>query len=120
MPLTPLLYDLSLLYLALAYGADAHLDEVELNAMREQLEAWAPGLDPARLDHILNEAMLGYVNGLDEEHFDELLDRLRDVLSPNARRRVIEDLRRLAHADERLESAEIALIERVERTWEPG
>jgi uncharacterized tellurite resistance protein B-like protein len=117
MPFAPLVSDLGLLYLALAYGADKRLDEAELKAMREQLETWAPGMDPARLDHILNEVMLTYLNGLDDARLDALLARLRAGLDAAARQRVLSDLRTLASADEEVHSEEVAFIRRVETAW---
>jgi uncharacterized tellurite resistance protein B-like protein len=117
MPLTSLIFDLSLLYLALTYGADGHLDEVELNEMRDQLDKWAPGMDPSRLDHILNEAMLSYSNGLEGERFEDLLARLEEGLSYEARQRVLEDLRLLARADDDVRREEVDFISRVETAW---
>lgn len=117
MPLGPLVYDLALLYLALAHGADAHLDEAELVELRNQLERWAPALDPARLDQILNEAMLGYLNGVDEERFSALLQRLEDGLDEDARKIVLNDLRTIARADDRVHPGEVAFITRVEEEW---
>jgi uncharacterized tellurite resistance protein B-like protein len=117
MPLAPLVSDLGLLYLALAYGADRRLEEVELKAMRDQLETWAPGMDPARLDHILNEVMLTYLNGLDDTRLDALLARLREGLDAAARQRVLSDLRTLASVDDEVHSEEVAFIRRVEEAW---
>lgn len=117
MPLTPLLYDLTLLYLALTYGADGHLAEVELDEMHAQLEKWAPGINPTRLDHIVNEAMLGYTNGLEGRRIDDLLTRLYHGLEPPARRQVLDDLRSLARADSTVHSEEVSFIKRVEAAW---
>jgi uncharacterized tellurite resistance protein B-like protein len=112
-----LLFDLTLLYLALTYGADGHLDEVELDAMSAQLQDWAPGMDPARFDHVLNEAMLAYTNGLKGDRFDQLLARLHAALDPDSRQRVLDDLRMLAAADQEVHHGELALIDRVEGAW---
>jgi uncharacterized tellurite resistance protein B-like protein len=117
MPLTPVLHDLALLYLALTYGTDGRLDNVEQAAMRDRLFAWAPGLDPTRLDHVLHEAMLSYSNGLDNERLDALLTRLHDVLDAPGRQRVLDDLRTLARADAQVHREEVAFINRVADAW---
>lgn len=117
MPLTPLLHDLALLYLALTLGADGDLDQAEQTAMREQLRAWAPGTDPALCDHALREARLSYGNGVDAAQLEELLDRLREALDADGRARVLADLSELARADAVLHKGETALIGRVAEAW---
>lgn len=117
MALNPLLHDLALLYRALAYGVDEHLTSEEQEAMRDQLRAWAPGMDPTRLDHVLREAELTYANGLSDEQFDALLARLREQLDVEARQRVLRDLRALAAADHEVLHAEVRFIDRVEAAW---
>lgn len=117
MPLTTLLHDLALLYLALALGADGHLDSEEQAAMRSQLRAWAPGTDPALCDHALREATLSYGNGMAADRLEALLDRLRSQLDTAGRDRVLADLSKLAAADAKVEATESAFIERVEQAW---
>jgi len=117
MPITPLLHDLAVLYLALTHGTDDHLSGAEQEAIREQLHAWAPGMDPTRIDHVLREAELSYANGLSEGRLEALLGRLREGLDADARRRVVTDLRTLAAADQEVISAEVGFIDRVEAAW---
>lgn len=104
--LSPLLRDLALLYLALALGTDSELDHEEWATMREQVQAWAPGADPALCDHALREAVLSYGNGLDAERLDA-----------EGRALVLADLRALAASDTVVQDAEVAFIERIERAW---
>lgn len=117
MPLTPLLHDLALLYLALTLGSDGRLDHAEQAAMREQLRAWAPGADPALCDHVLREATLSYGNGVGAGRFEALLGRLRNALDADGRARVLADLHALAEADAVVRTGEVALIERVAEAW---
>jgi uncharacterized tellurite resistance protein B-like protein len=117
MPLTLLLHDLALLYLALAHGADGELDTAEQASMRDQLRAWAPGADPALCDHALREAGLSYGNGVGTQRFDDLLSRLHDALDADGRARVLADLMELAQADDVVEPGETALIDRVAAAW---
>lgn len=109
----PLLLDLAVLYRALAFGADADLDPTEVESMRELLQTWAPGEDPARVDHVLREAALF---GGGAVALGEVLDRIGGGLDAPARARVLADLRRLAAADGRVTQGEqdlLALVERV-------
>lgn len=117
MPVTPLLHDLAVLYLALTHGTDSHLSDSEREAMRSQLHSWAPGMDPMRIDHVLREAELSYANGLAEERFAALLSRLHEGLDSEARERVLADLRTLAAADNQVLSDEKNFISRVETAW---
>ena len=117
MPLTLLLHDLALLYLALAHGADGELDVAEQASMRDQLRAWAPGTDPALCDHALREAGLSYGNGVGEKRFEELLQRLNAALDADGRARVLADLVELSEADNRVEPGETALIDKVAAAW---
>lgn len=117
MPLTPLLHDLALLFLALTHGTDGQLDGAEQNAMRDQLMAWAPGMDPNRIEHVLREATLSYANGLGTERLNGLLTRLQENLDYEARQRVLADLRTLAHADDEVLREEVRFIDRVEAAW---
>ena len=117
MPLTLLLHDLALLYLALAHGADGELDHAEQASMRDQLRAWAPGADPALCDHALREAGLSYGNGVDAQRLQDLLDRLHAALDADGRARVLADLTELAQADNVVAPGESALIDRVAAAW---
>ena len=104
--MAPLLLDLAVLYRALAFGADGDLDPSEVDAMRGALEAWAPGEDPASVDHALREAALGDAR----TSLDPALVRLRDRLDASGRRQVVSDLRRVAYADGRVTEGEHELM----------
>ena len=117
MPLTPLLHDLALLYLALALGTDGQLTHEEQTAMRDQLRAWAPGTDPALCDHALREAVLSYGDGISVERLDALVEGLRSELDAKGRDRVLADLRAVAASDAVVQTSEVVFIDRVERAW---
>lgn len=107
----PLLFDLAVLYRALAFKADADLDPAEEAAMRSMLAAWAPGEDPARIDHVLREAALADVGAV---ALAAVLERVAVALDESGRGRVLADLRALAEADGRVTGGErdvIALVE---------
>ena len=110
--MAPLLLDLAVLYRALAFGADGDLDVAETEAMRAALAAWAPGEDPAAVDHALREAAL-VEGGL--ARLAGVLERVGGRLDRAGRSRVLADLRRVAAADGRVTRGEGDLIELVER-----
>lgn len=111
----PPLFDLAVLYRALAFGADRDLDPAEVGAMREALRAWAPGEDPARVDHALREAALVEVG---PGAVGEVAARVGAGLDGPGRARVLADLRRVAGADGRVTAGERDLLALVERTLE--
>ena len=115
--MAPHLLDLAVLYRALAFGADGDLDPAEVDAMRAALVAWAPGGDPAGVDHALREAALvepGLVG------LSGVLERVGRRLGGPGRSRVLADLRAVADADGRVTRGEDDLIGLVERVLGPG
>ncbi|PAP75651.1 TerB family tellurite resistance protein [Rubrivirga marina] len=114
--MAPLLLDLAVLYRALAFGADGDLDPAESDAMRTALEAWAPGEDPAGVDHALREAALVDAR---RTALEAVLDRVRNRLGASGRAQVLADLRRVARADGRVTQGEEDLIHLIERALGP-
>ena len=115
--MAPLLFDLAVLYRALAYGADGDLDPREVNAMRAALGAWVPGQDPAGIDHALREATLVDAGAVG---LAPVLERVGRRLQGTDRARVLADLRRMAAADGRVTKGEEDLIGLVERVLGDG
>ncbi len=108
-----LLFDLAVLYRALSFGADGDLDPAEVRATRAALQAWAPGEDPARVDHVMREAEFANVRG---HALEVVVDRLALELDTRGRSRVLDDLRAVARADGHVTGGErdvLALVERV-------
>ena len=108
---SPLLLDLAVLYRALTFGADGDLDPAEADAMRAVLEAWVPGQDPARIDHVLREAALVDARRV---ALESALERVSRGLGASERARVLADLRRLAQADGRVTEGEESFLAHVE------
>ena len=115
--MVPLLFDLAVLYRALAFGADGDLDAREVDAMRAALEAWVPDQDPAGVDHALREAALVDVSVVG---LGAVLERIGRQLDGLDRARVLADLRRVAAADGRVTPGEDDLIDFVERAFKGG
>lgn len=115
--MAPLLLDLAVLYRALAFGADGELAATEVDAMRAALEGWAPGEDPAGVDHALREATLVDAR---REAIEAVLKRIRQRLDGSGRARVLADLRRVAVADGRVTQGEEDLLSLIDRALGPG
>ena len=110
--MAPLLLDLAVLYRALAFGADGDLDTAEVEAMRTALDAWAPGEDPASVEHALRAAAL-----VDPRRpsIERVLIRVGQSLDADGRAQVLSDLHQVAQADGRVTRGEEDLILLVER-----
>ncbi len=109
----PLLFDLAVLYRALSFGADGDLAPAEVRATRAALQAWAPGEDPARIDHVMREAEIADVGAL---ALAGVVERVALELDDRGRARVLADLRDLAAADGHVTGGErevLALVEEV-------
>ena len=111
--MAPLLLDLAVLYRALAFGADGDLDPAEVDAMRSALEAWAPGEDPAGVDHALREAALVDAR---RAALEDVIRRVGRALDGPGRARVLADLRTVAEADGRVTQGEKDLFRTIERS----
>ena len=112
------LHDLALLYLGLAYGADAHLDHAEEQAIVARLYRWQPNRDPALLTHVLRDALLTYLNDPSEARVEQAIQALGRSLTPSVRRSVIDDLHEIARADGRVVASEKDFIAHLRQTWD--
>ena len=110
--MAPLLFDLAVLYRALAFGVDGDLDVREVDAVRAALESWVPDQDPAGVDHAIREAALVDVGVVG---LGAVLERIGRRLDGPARARVLADLHRVAAADGRVTQEEDHMIDFVER-----
>ena len=111
----PLLFDLAVLYRAFSFGADADLDPSETRAVRDALLAWAPGEDPARVDHAMREAELANVGS---HALDAVIERVAFGSTQQERERVLADLRTIAEADGRVTGGERGMLARVEAAFD--
>lgn len=112
-----LLHDLALLYLGLAHGADESLDPAETKQIAASLRRWQPDKDPALIDHVIREATLTYLNGTTSERMKETVRVLRDALSQDLRRVILQDLAEIARADGEILSEERNFISTIAADW---
>lgn len=112
-----LLHDLALLYLGLAHGADESLDPAETKQIAASLRRWQPDKDPALIDHVIREATLTYLNGTTSERMKETVHVLRDALSQDLRKVILQDLAEIARADGEILSEERDFISTIAADW---
>jgi len=113
----PLLVDLALLCIALAYGADADLSGEEARLIRQKLAEWAAlaGLnDP---DAALDAALARFGTGREHEARHAAIRRLERGLPPEVRGVVLRDLTRIANADGRFLDGEEDLLGYLAMAW---
>ncbi len=112
-----LLHDLALLYLALAHGADEHLDPAETRAISVALRQWRPDKDPALIDHVIRDATFSYLNRAHTNKVHEAIETIRTSISEALRMEILHDLARVARADGRVVQAEGGFIQDVAAAW---
>jgi uncharacterized tellurite resistance protein B-like protein len=111
------LHDLAVLYLGLAYGADADLDSAEMQEIVARLYKWQPNRDPAMLQHVLREASMTYFNNPSRERLETIIETLGEALDPDTRAAILEDLLGIAKADGEVVALERDYISHLRRIW---
>lgn len=114
------LHDLALVYLGLAYGADANLEDAEEKEIVARLYRWQPDRDPALLTHVLRDAKLTYLNDPSRGRIDKAIDDLGASLSEEVRRSILDDLGTIARADGVVVEGEEAFIAHIRSAWGIG
>ena len=119
-----LAHDLSLVYVALAYGTDHDLADEELNVIVERLSRWNPPAaalndDGQGVQEIVMEAMAVYLEENDDgSEVAGSVETLARELDEQDRRHALEDAMRIAEADGVLLSSEQNLITALADVWE--
>ena len=114
------LHDLALLYLGLAYGADAELAHAEEQEIVARLYRWQPDRDPALLAHVLRDAKLTYLNDHSKARIEQAVAALGASLDPDVRHSIVEDLGHIARADGTVMEGEKDFIARLREAWGLG
>ncbi len=113
---TPL-HDVALLFLSLTHGADAELDEREIEVQRERLRRWFPRAAPEKMQKALNEVMLAYIGSARDQMVQTSAESLRQALTPQQRLGILNDLADLASADGVMAPGEVAFIQQLAAYW---
>ena len=114
-------HDLALIYIALAYGTDHRLSDEEVDQIKAALERWSDEEGFAEgVPVVVMEAMAVYLGGQARIEAEVLrsMQTLKAALSPERRRRALEDVVRIAEADGILLASERGLIRTLAEVWE--
>jgi uncharacterized tellurite resistance protein B-like protein len=113
----PLLVDLALLCVALAYGTDADLSGEEARLIRQKLLAWADLAGLEGPEAALDAALARYGTGREKEARHAAIRRLEKGLPAAVRAAVLRDLTRIANADGRFLDDEEDLLGYLSAAW---
>lgn len=112
------LHDLTLLYVFLAHGADAELDDSERSTIREKLELWRHEAPKADLDGVVGEVLLTYMGTHSRDLLNAAMVSLKESMDLDHRIAVLNDLAAVASADGVLVPGEVAFIQELAAFWE--
>lgn len=112
-----LLHDLTLLFFRLAHGADQELTLEERAVITQRLRQWLPDQNPALIEHVIRDAALTYLEGMDEAAFEDLINRLGTRLDEPMREVVLNDLSEIAQADGVLQISEKEVLDQIQEAW---
>lgn len=119
LPSEQTLHDLALVFVALAYGADHHFGDAELDRVVDTLARWDDRVDVERAKEAVLEAVALFYD--DEGEADDLLldalRRLYESLTQDAREAALDDALSIAESDGRLLHSEIAFIDILAEAW---
>jgi len=114
-----LLDNLSVLYLALAYGVDEELDNAELDLMVERLGRWQDQAASGSILASIKRALSEFVNESSRANLIEsAIVQLRTNCTPEQRALILDDLVSIAVADNKYLSEEGRFIQRIARGWD--
>lgn len=111
-------HDLALILIALAYGTDRRLAEEELVAIVDAIAGWRPGKNRSEAQEIVLETVAVYLESDVETEVLNSINTLRAVLTPDQRRRALEDAARVAQADGVYLGSEHSLVSVLAAAWE--
>lgn len=112
------LQHLAVLYLGMAHRTDDYLSDAELASITEMLHAHEPEMEWAAVQDVVMDVLGRYAHAGDAEALTTAAaSALESVLTPDQKRRVLEDLGRVAHADGVVLEGEQGLMARLGRQW---
>lgn len=111
-------HDIALVFLALAYSADAHLSDEEVDTISAALGRWKPEASDHDIHEIVMEAASVFFESDAEKEVVLSVRTLGEALSLEQRRQVLEDVMRIAEADGVLLNAEQNLLSVLAGAWD--
>lgn len=109
---------LAFLYLAIAHRSDDYLSDAELESVTRMLTARSEADDRAEIQPLVMDTLETYMHTEDvDEAMRAAAEDLVDVLSPDAKAAVLDDMKTIAKADGVLLSNEQGMLDAVARVW---
>lgn len=112
------MHDLTLIYLALAHGADEEIAPAESEAIIEKLHAWFPDTHESAIQKATEEVMLVYVGEARDAMIETSAASLRESLPKDLRIGILNDLADLASADGAIVPGEVFFIQKLAQYWD--
>ena len=106
-----------MVYLALAHGTDADLDDAELAVMTKKLKDWAPELDLTSIHETIMEALALYLHGDRDDQVKQAILNIRNEGTFLERLVALDDLVQIAEADGVVLESEEGLIKMLTKIW---
>lgn len=110
-------HDLALIYIALAYGTDQDLSDIELETITDALQGWPLVPTQGDAQEVVIEATAAFIESDSREEVRRSIRRLREDLSDTERRRALKDVVRIAEADGVMLEREQGLIGTLAEAW---
>jgi uncharacterized tellurite resistance protein B-like protein len=110
--------DLALIFIALAYGADAELTDREIQEVTSALDRWRPVDDSETVREAVVAAMAIFDDDVGSEEVIRAIQSLSGKLDVSEKRHALEDVMAIAEADGLLLRSERALISVIAGAWD--
>lgn len=111
-------HDLALIFIALAFGTDSELTDVEIEQVSVSVVGWMSDADQEKAREIVLEALAVYELDLRGDEVIRAIETLSTTLDPSARRRALEDAMRIAESDGLLLTSERTLLDVLAASWD--
>ena len=89
-------HDLSLIFIALAYGTDQELHEDELATITDVLQHWRENFPADEVQDVVMEAVAIFMGDHADQEVHRSMESLKKQLSLSSRQRALEDVVRIA------------------------
>lgn len=111
------MHDLTLLFVALAYGTDRELADEEIDVIKQALKHWSPDASEGAIDEIIVEAMSVLMEEEAHAEVNHSIARLGERLSEPDLSQVLAQVNHIAEADGILLEREEHLIGTLAEAW---
>jgi uncharacterized tellurite resistance protein B-like protein len=110
--------DLALIFIAMAYGADAELTDREIEQVTAALKRWRPDDSADTISETVVGALAVFEEDISGDEVVRAIESLNDKLESSAKLRALQDAMLIAESDGLLLSSERALISVLAASWD--